>query len=296
MSAINKIFRIGLALIIIGIILKQFFDTREIITQHSSLKYTSNTPDKNSVPTPLDINNPIITSNVNPAGPQIDAQELQQQIAPVSIKANMAILREADDMQDYGNGRKLWSFSSPNPWNVITFNAQNEYPWQFHLKTKIPSLNSYEAWKNIIPNIDFNKNGSIIIPSKDEASALAIANLMVINFSGDMSLEDILKKNLIQISVGKAKAHVVVQNKLREQISSSRKTPKPVENMCNSDKQPRQIRAPTQNFTSERPKTNIDFTASGFSDTFEHFDSNNGDNKITMDGIQAFENNDLVKF
>jgi hypothetical protein len=279
MSTINKIFRIGLALTIIGIILKQFFDTREIIIQETNSKII-----------PLDINNPIIKTNVKNNITPVDAQELQSQIAPVSIKTNMPILREADDMKDFGNGRKMWLFSSPNPWNKIVYDPSNEYPWAFYLKTKIPSLNSYDAWKNIIPNIDLVKNSSIIIPSKDEASALAIANLMVINFSGDMSLDDILKKNLIQISISKAKSHLVVQNKLREQLNSSKKTIKPVENMCNTNKT--HNRAPTQNFTTDKPKSNIDFTASGFSDTFEHFN----DEKITMDGIQAFENNDLVKF
>jgi hypothetical protein len=265
MSAINKFFRIGLVLIIIGIILKQFFDTKENI---SNLKII-----------------PFVKTNVE--NNISNAQELQQQIAPVSIKANMPILKEADNMQDLGNDKKLWSFSSPNPWVSISFDPREEYPWGFYLKTKVPSLNSYEAWKNIIPNISLTKNGLIIIPSKDEASALAIANLIVINFSGDMSLEDILKKNLIQISVGKAKAHTVVQNKLREQLKSSKKL---VENMCNINKLSN--REQMQNFTSEQPKTNVDFTASGFSDTFQHFN----EEKTNIDGIQAFENNDLVKF
>ena len=279
MTTINKIFRIGLALTIIGIILKQFFDTREIISQQTSLKIV-----------PLDINNPIVKTDVKNNISPIDAQELQTQIAPVSIKTKMVILREADEVQDLGNGRKMWSFSSPNPWNKIVYDPSNEYPWAFYLKTKIPSLNSYEAWKNIIPNIDLVKNGSIVIPSKDEASALAIANLMVINFSGDMSFDDILKKNLIQISISKAKSHGVVQNKLREQLNTSKKSSKPVESMCNSNS--KQGREPMQTFTTDKPKSNIDFTASGFSDTFEHFN----EEKISMDGIQAFENNDLVKF
>ena len=99
--------------------------------------------------------------------------------------------------------------------------------------------------------------------------------------------DDILKKNLIQISISKAKSHGVVQNKLREQLKSSKKS---VETMCNSNQHNK--REQMQNFTSEQPKTNVDFTASGFSDTFQHFN----EEKISMDGIQAFENNDLVKF
>jgi hypothetical protein len=228
MSSINNFFRIGLVLIIIGIILKQFFDTREHIMQSNTI--------------PLNI--PIVKTNVENNISPTNAQELQKQIAPVSIKADMPILREADNIQDLGDGKKLWSFSFPNPWVNISFDPREEYPWGFYLKTKVPSLNSYEAWKNIIPNISLTKNGLIIIPSKDEASALAIANLMVINFSGDMTLEDILKKNLIQISVSKAKSHTLVQNKLREQLKSSKKQ---VESMCN-------INNEKEHFTSEKKK------------------------------------------
>lgn len=273
MSAINKFFRIGLVLIIIGIILKQFFDTRENIVKSKII--------------PLNINNPIIHTNLENNISPINAQELQKQIAPVSIKTNMPILKAANEVKDLGNGKKEWSFYSPNPWVSVSFDPYEEYPWGFSFKTSVQSLNSYEAWKNIIPNISLTKNGLIIIPSKDEASALAIANLIAINFSGDMTLEDILKKNLIQISVSKAKSHTVVQNKLREQLKSSKKS---VESMCNINKVSN--REHMQNFTSEQSKSNIDFTASGFSDTFQHFN----EEKINIDGIQAFENNDLVKF
>ena len=53
-------------------------------------------------------------------------------------------------------------------------------------------LNDYQTWKQIIPNLDFNpQSGELIIPSKDEPSALALANLIVINITGQLSLENI---------------------------------------------------------------------------------------------------------
>jgi hypothetical protein len=51
-------------------------------------------------------------------------------------------------------------------------------------------LNDYQTWKQIILNLDFNP-GELIIPSKDEPSALALANLIVINITGQLSLENI---------------------------------------------------------------------------------------------------------
>jgi hypothetical protein len=54
--------------------------------------------------------------------------------------------------------------------------------------------------------------------STDEASALAIANLIISNFGGQLSFENILEKNLIPISITKAQQYEMVRNKLREQI------------------------------------------------------------------------------
>ncbi len=106
-----------------------------------------------------------------------------------------------------------------NPWSRVLYNPNDDYPYYFYIKIRIPSLNDYESWKQIIPNLNFDpRTGELIIPSKDEPSALALANLIVVNFTGQLSLDNILEKNLIQISVTKAKSHEVVQNKLREQI------------------------------------------------------------------------------
>ena len=113
----------------------------------------------------------------------------------------------------------LWTFLEPKPWTQIIYNYGHEYPFNFFLKIKIPSLNDYQTWKQIIPNLDFNsKTGELIIPSKDEGSALAIVNLIVSNFQGQLSIENILEKNLIQISIAKAQQYDMVRNKLREQI------------------------------------------------------------------------------
>jgi hypothetical protein len=116
----------------------------------------------------------------------------------------------------------VWSFVQERPWTQIVYNYHQEFPFRFFIKIKIPSLNDYQTWKQIIPNLDFDsKTGEIIIPSKDEAGALAIANLIVSNFMGQLSIESIIEKNLIPISVTKAQQYEMVRNKLREQIIES---------------------------------------------------------------------------
>lgn len=106
-----------------------------------------------------------------------------------------------------------------NPWSKIIKTKDEDYPYHFYLKINIPSLNDYTTWLQVIPNLGFDpQSGELIIPSKDEISALAIANLIAINFSGKISLTDILNKKLIPISINKARKHKIVQKKLREQI------------------------------------------------------------------------------
>ena len=113
----------------------------------------------------------------------------------------------------------IWSFKEPIPWNQVIYIYDQDYPFRFYLRTHVPSLNDYQSWKQILPNLDFDsKTGELIIPSKNEESALAIANLIVSNFQGQLTIDSILENNLIQISVTKAQQYDVVKNKLREQI------------------------------------------------------------------------------
>lgn len=120
------------------------------------------------------------------------------------------------------NNMIVWDIVDPQPWDKVVYNYNEKYPFNFYIKIKVPSLNDYNNWKNIIPNLDFNpRSGQIIIPSDDEETALSIANLIITNFKGDLSLEDILSKNLIDISINKAKKYQVVKNKLIEQIMTN---------------------------------------------------------------------------
>ena len=116
----------------------------------------------------------------------------------------------------------IWVFLEPKPWTQIIYTYNEEFPFRFFLKVRVPGLNDYQAWKQIIPNLDFDsKTGEIIIPSKDEAGALAIGNLIVSNFGGQLSIETILEKNLIPISINKAQQYEMVRTKLRDQISEA---------------------------------------------------------------------------
>ena len=46
----------------------------------------------------------------------------------------------------------IWEFQDPKPWSKIIYKNNDHYPFYFFIKIKIPSLNDYQSWKNIIPN------------------------------------------------------------------------------------------------------------------------------------------------
>jgi hypothetical protein len=174
---------------------------------------------------------------------------------------------------------RVKEFTKPNPWTKLIVKKGDEYPLHFHIKIKIPSLNDFQTWKQIVPNLNFDPNtGEMIIPSQDEAAALALANLIIINFTGQMSLKDILEKDLIQISVAKAKSHELVQNKLREQIMDNLYGNKQnVENFAN--------------FSQDLTKNNNpNFQIEKFSDTFQHFDA--AEKANNFESVEAFQGND----
>jgi len=195
---------------------------------------------------------------------------------------------------------KIQEFDRPYPWTKVIYVEGEEFPYLFHIKLTIPSLNDYERWKQIVPNIEFNPNTrEIIIPSKDEASALALANLMSINFSGQMTMKEILDKDLIKISITKAKSHEVVKNKLREQIMEVLygKSFSKVQTNYEQDLAKNGITSngkstnaiPSKNNSSSNRNETITLKSEGFRDTFQHF--SDGTNNSNNNDIGAYDNN-----
>lgn len=150
---------------------------------------------------------------------QMQERPQQQQMQKILQQHQMQERQQHENKQVQRDEPKVWEFDTPNPWSRVVKIEGDEYPYRFFLKIRIPSLNDFQSWKQIVPNIEFDpRGGEIIIPSQDEGSALALANLMVANMGGQLSLQDIIDKKLIQISVSKAQAHEIVRSKLREQI------------------------------------------------------------------------------
>ena len=253
----------------------------------------------NKIGTVSMIPRPNILSTANslqtPQPPQQSFQPYQQSFQPYQQPPQQTQSNQVPKTKQKSSSKTkeptVWEFDRPNPWTKITYNENDEYPYYFFIKLKIPSLNDFETWKQIIPNIKFDPTtGELIIPSKEEASALALANLISINFIGQMSIQNILDKNLIQISVAKAKAHELVQNKLREQIMENiyGKSFTKIQNNFEKDLAKNGIE--TRNLSIDLKSVpvssvdsrngDIDFKSEHFSDTFMHFANESKSNDI----------------
>lgn len=258
-----------------------------IIIQHATDQVLSNGLDRT---TPK-----ILNRETEPPTTVISSANTEFVRNPNTIQGTVVVRDEPPVLEgsreSFANTRnKVWEFDRPNPWSKITYDENSQFPYFFHIKLRVPSLNDYENWKQIIPNISFDpKAGELIIPSKDEPSALAIANLISINFTGQLSLKDILEKNLIQISINKAQSYEVVQNKLREQIMENLygKTFNKVQSNFEKDLARNSVEFNNFNIPDRESASKVDFTSESFRDTFEHY----GSTKTTND-IEAFDGND----
>ena len=111
-----------------------------------------------------------------------------------------------------------WEIENPQPWNVIVYIENDEYPYKFSFKY---NLNNYKSkikkWNKIIPNMSYNNN-LLLIPSKDENSALVILNLLLKNIMDELNFNDIIENDLITKSLTKINNFKVIRTKIIEQI------------------------------------------------------------------------------
>lgn len=117
------------------------------------------------------------------------------------------------------NKYKNIEYTNPNPWHKIIYDPDNKYVYTFYIKMEIPSFNNYQEWKRIMNNIDYiPKNKELVISTPDEETAIAIINLIIMTFTNKISMNDIISKDLINISIIKTKENIDIKEKFREQI------------------------------------------------------------------------------
>jgi len=281
--------KIFFIIIILYIILQEYLNGQDT-SSNKLVNSTNNTPETTQTNQTIEVNSNDGNFALNETNQQTTETNLPD-IINESNEANEAMSNIEDFTDTNQNDNQIWTFDKPNPWTKIVLIPNEEYPLNFFIKVKIPSLNDYQMWKNVVPNIDFNpQSGEIVIPSKDEASALALANLMIMNLTGQITMENILNNKLIQISISKAKAFKVVQIKFREQIVENlygnKFNPTPNYHM---DCAAKNSNSNLNNGISDNLNQRVDFTSENFTDTFEHFST-----KPKTKEIEAYDGSDYT--
>lgn len=125
----------------------------------------------------------------------------------------------------------LFTNNLPQPWNYIIFNKKS-IPNHHYVISLVPLLKSTDRtnilnviglWVNFLKTnqveLMFNgQNMDLLIPSQDEEFALTICNLIINNIKGNLTINNIVENNLIQISMQRIKKYSVIKNKIIEQI------------------------------------------------------------------------------
>ncbi len=121
------------------------------------------------------------------------------------------------------NDENIIRFKKPNPWNKIDISNPNK---KYYIK--INNINKYidkiVIWKQLpsiksdMIDMDIDKN-YLIIKTSSEEEALVLTNLIISYINGDITVEEVLSKNMIKTSVNKAKKIKLVSVKLTELIN-----------------------------------------------------------------------------
>ncbi len=114
------------------------------------------------------------------------------------------------------------TFNEPNPWTKIELNNKGNKHY-----LKINNINKYIdkiiIWKQLpfikddMIDIDIDNN-YLIMKTRNEEEALVITNLIISYINGQINIESIMSKNIINKSIAKAKKYNLVGTKLKELI------------------------------------------------------------------------------
>lgn len=113
-------------------------------------------------------------------------------------------------------------FSDPDPWTKIHSNSKiTKYYVMINNINKY--IDKFITWKDLpfirndLIDIDVDNNYLIIKTSSEEES-LVVCNLIISHINDDISIEEIISKNLMNNSINKAKKFKLVCVKLKELI------------------------------------------------------------------------------
>ena len=113
-------------------------------------------------------------------------------------------------------------FENPNPWNKVQYythynryfiiiNNLNDHVEKIMLWKSLPII------KSDMIDIDIDNN-YLILKTYSEEEALVVCNLIINHINNNLTINDIVSKNLINYSINKAKRYKLIKTKLAELI------------------------------------------------------------------------------
>jgi hypothetical protein len=127
-----------------------------------------------------------------------------------------------DNFENDINNEDEIIFDEPNPWNKIQyFSHINKYYIEInkineHIE-KIMLWKSLPIIKSDLIDIDI-ENNYLILKTNSEEESLVVCNLIINHINNNLTINDIISKNLINYSINKAKRFKLIGTKLTELI------------------------------------------------------------------------------
>lgn len=144
-------------------------------------------------------------------------------ILAIDIYFNITELPEK--MVNTNEDKNMIKFNEPNPWTQIYVgNNLNKYYLKINNIEKYKEKINIDTWEQIPfirKDLIINEGDMLIIMTNNEKEALVIANVLLSYILNDLTLDNIIEKDLINTSLQKAQRYELVVNKLRELIKEN---------------------------------------------------------------------------
>ncbi len=130
-----------------------------------------------------------------------------------------------ETMVNVNEDKNIIKFDEPNPWTQIYVgNHINKYYLKINNIEKYKDKLNINMWEDIPfirKDLIMSNDDLLIIITNNEKEALVVGNILLSYIIGDLTLTDIIDKDLINSSFQKAQRYELVINKLRELIKEN---------------------------------------------------------------------------
>lgn len=132
---------------------------------------------------------------------------------------------KSDTMANVNEDKNMIKFDDPNPWTQIYVgNNINKYYLKINNIEKYKEKIIIDMWEEIPfirKDLIINDENMLIFNTTNEKEALVVANILLSYILDDLTLNNIIEKDLINTSLQKAQRYELVVNKLRELIKEN---------------------------------------------------------------------------